>query len=340
MKQFTLILFLVLNFYAINSFAQDTLVAKDGTVLFGEIKEMDHGTISMETSFSDDDFTITWLKIHQIISSRSFRFTLADGRRLYGTITKDTTANKLVIVDEKKGPITIEPNQLVYLKQVDGGSILDVINLSMDFGYSISKANNLKSLNGSIKADYIVNAWGLKGFYNVVNSSQDNAERTDRQEGELTAEIFFPMDFYALASTNQYANSSQNIMLRSSYSVGLGKYFIHTNRIYFNSDIGMAYTLENYSIDSISSRKSVEGKFGLEYNMFDVGDLNLRTKLNLFPSISEPSRLRTVYNFTAKYDLPRDFYIKGSVDYQYDNMPVEGVAPDDYVYTFGFGWEL
>jgi len=68
----------------------------------------------------------------------------------------------------------------------------------MDFGYSVSKANNLKSLNGSIKADYIVNAWGIKGFYNVVNSSQDNADRTDRQEGELTAEIFFPMDLYGV----------------------------------------------------------------------------------------------------------------------------------------------
>jgi len=102
MKNFTLVLLLALNLLSIGSFAQDTLVAKDGTVLFGEIKEMDHGTITMETSFSDDDFTITWLEVQQIISSRSFRFTLADGKRLYGTISKDTTANKLVIVDKKK----------------------------------------------------------------------------------------------------------------------------------------------------------------------------------------------------------------------------------------------
>jgi len=333
-------LFLLFTFIVSISIAQDTLIAKDGTVLQGEIKELDRGTLSMETSFSDADFTINWLDVKQIISSRSFRFTLANGRRLYGTVSKDTVSNKLIIIDIVKGSVSIDPVQLVYLKQVDGGSVLDVINLSMDFGFSVSKANNLKSLNGSIKSDYIVSTWAAKGFYNVVRSDQDNAESTNRQEGELTAELFFPSDFYALASANMFKNNAQDINLRSSYSVGLGKYFIHTNRIYFNSDIGIAYTFENYTQDSVSDRKSVEGKIALEYNMFDVGDLSLRTKLNLFPSISERGRLRTVYNFTAKYDLPRDFYIKASVDYQYDTKPVEGVDPEDYVITFGFGWEL
>ncbi len=330
-------MFTILGFSA---FAQDTLVAKDGTVLYGEIKDMDQGTITMETSFSDDDFTITWLEIKQIISSSSFRFTLADGRRLYGTISKDTAANKLVIIDEKKGSITIDPDQLVYLKQVDGGNFLDVMNLSMDFGYSLSKANNLQSLNGSLNIDYIVNKWGLKGFYNTVLSSQDNIESTNRQEGEVTGERFFPKDYYAKITTNLFTNNAQDIKLRSTYSASIGKYLIHTNRIYLNTDIGIARTLENYIPDSLSDRKNIEGKFGIEYNMFDIDDLNLFLKINIFPSITESYRIRSTYNFTIKYDLPRDFYIKGSIDYKYDTKPLEGMYPDDYVYTFGIGWEL
>ncbi|MCK5846745.1 MAG: DUF481 domain-containing protein [Bacteroidales bacterium] len=340
MKIITIYLVFAYILSGYSSFAQDTLVAKDGTVLAGEIKEMDRGTVSMETSYSDDDFTITWLEVKQIVSSRSFRFTLDDGRRLYGTISKDTVANKLVIIDDKKGAVTIEPDQLVYLKQVDGGSVLDVINLSADFGYSLAKANNLSTFNGSLKADYIVNRWGVKGFYNVVRNKQDDADNTNRQEIEITGEMFFAHDFYAKTSGNWFINNAQNIKLRSSYSASIGKYFIHTNRIYLNTDIGIAYTIEDYIPDSITTRKSVEGKFSIEYNMFDIGDLSLFSKIDLFPSISEPGRLRTVFNFTTKYDLPRDFYIKGSIDYQYDTKPVEGIAPDDYVYTFGFGWEL
>ncbi len=340
MKIITIILFFIFTIIGFSAYSQDTLVAKDGTVLHGEIKEMNHGTITMGTSFSDDDFTITWLEVNKIVSSRLFRFTLTDGSRLYGTIRKDTMINKLIIEDKEVGTVSIDPNQLVYLKQVDGGSFLDVMNLSMDFGYSLSKANNLQSLNGSLNVDYIMSKWGLKGFYNALLSSQDNIESTNRQEGEVTGERFFPKDYYAKITTNLFTNNAQDIKLRSTYSASIGKYLIHTNRIYLNTDIGIARTLENYIPDSLSERKNIEGKFGIEYNMFDIDDLNLFLKIDIFPSITESYRIRSTYNFTVKYDLPRDFYIKGSIDYKYDNKPLEGMDPDDYVYTFGIGWEL
>ncbi len=334
-------LFLVFLLVTLNQlFAQDTLVAKDGTSLFGEIKEMDRGTIIMETSFSDDDFKITWLEVKQIVSSRKFRFTLVDGTRLYGTITIDTNTRNLKIQDKIKGAIVVPLNKLVYLKQVDQGSFLDLMNLSMDFGYSISKANNLRSLNGSFNFDYIVNRWGVKGYYNIVKSDQDDAEPTDRREGNASFEVFFPLDFYAKATGNFYSNNSQHIALRSTYDISLGKYFIHTNRIYLNTDIGIARTTEQYTVDSLSARNSVEAKFSIEYNMFDVGDFSILSKINLFPSISDKGRFRSIFSLTTKYDLPRDFYIKASADYQYDNKPIDGVATEDYVYTIGVGWEL
>ena len=43
---------------------------------------------------------------------------------------------------------------------------------------------------------------------------------------------------------------------------------------------------------------------------------------------------------TLKYDLPKGFYIKGNIDFHYDNKPIEGNSPDDYVYTLGIGWSL
>jgi len=75
-------------------------------------------------------------------------------------------------------------------------------------------------------------------------------------------------------------------------------------------------------------------------NMFDMGDLNMFTSAALYPSITEKGRFRFINKFNLKYDLPRDFYIKATLDYSYDNKPIEGVTPDDYVYTFGIGWEL
>ncbi len=317
--------------------AQDTLVSTDNTILVGEIKEMDKGVISIETDFSDSDFKISWLKVKEIKSERNFRFILSNQKRYYGTISME--GDKIAIHDTEKGNIVITTEELVYIKQVDEGSVLDLINLSMDLGYSFTNANNLEQINGNINVDYYTNIWGISGFFNTVQSRQDDVSPVKRNEGGFGAKIFAKYGLFVTADANFYSNNEQNMDLRSNYSASFGKYFIKTNRIYFNTSIGIAYLMENYA-DTLSDRESYEGKISLEYNMFDVGDLNLYSKIDLFPSFTENGRLRTLFSFNAKYDLPRDFYIKAGLNYNYDNKPAEGVDPNDYVYTFGIGWEL
>lgn len=318
---------------------QDTLIANDNTILTGEIKDMDLGVISIETSFSDEDFKIEWLKVKQIISKESFRFTTTEGMRYFGTVEEDTAENILIINDIEVGKVTVKPESIVYIKQVDQGSILDVINLAFDVGYSFTKSNNLHQLNGSLTADYITNVWGLNIYSSTVRNVQDDAEDVRRDNAGIGLKLFFANDFFGNVASDYFSSNEQQLTLRSNYNASLGRYFVHTNKIYFNSSLGAGYTVENYS-DTTETRKSAEGVIKLEYNMFDMGDLNLLTNLSVFPSFTESGRWRSSFNFQLKYDLPRDFYIKTSLDYNYDNQPIEGVNAHDYVITGGVGWEL
>lgn len=329
------IILTVLTFSFAN--AQDTLVSTDNTILVGEIKEMDKGIISIETDFSDSDFKISWLKIKEINSQRNFRFILSNQQRYYGTISMED--GKIIIHDTEQGVITTNNEELVYIKQVDKGSVLDLVNLSMDLGYSFTNAKNLEQINASINTNYYTNIWGVSAYFNTVQSTQDDVSPVKRNNGGFGAKVFAKYGLFVTADADFFSNTEQNMDLRSNYSVSFGRYFIKTNRIYFNTSVGVSYLMENYS-DTLVDRESYEGKITLEYNMFDVGDLNLFSKLDLFPSFTEKGRMRTLFNFSAKYDLPRDFYIKAGLNYNYDNKPAEGVDPNDYVYTFGIGWEL
>ncbi len=334
----TIYLLVVLSFISLNILhAQDTLVSNDNTVLIGEIKEMDKGVLSVETDFSDSDFKITWLKIKEIKSQRTFRIILSDQKRYYGTIFMK--GDHVIIHDQEKGDIEVPIKDIVYIKHVDEGNILDVINLSLDLGYSFTNANNLSQLNGNLNGDYYTNRWGINGYFSTVQSTQKEVEPIRRNNGGVGVKVFAKYGLFGNINADYFSNTEQNMRLRSTYSVSLGKYFVRTNKIYFNTSVGSAYLLENYS-DTLPDRKSFEGRIGLEYNMFDVGDLNLFSKLDFFPSFTEKGRIRTLFNFTLKYDLPRDFYIKASLNYNYDNKPAEDVNPNDYVYTLGFGWEL
>ena len=198
----------------INIKAQDTIVSTDNTILVGEIKDMDKGVLSIETDFSDSDFKISWLKIKEIRSQRNFRFILSNQKRYYGTISMDSIN---IIIHDETGNIKVSVKDLVYIKQVDKGSILDIINLSMDLGYSYTNANNLEQINGSINVDYYTNVWGVLGYFNTVQSTQTNVEPIKRNNGGIGTKIFAKYGLFGTIDADFYTNNEQNMDLRSNY---------------------------------------------------------------------------------------------------------------------------
>lgn len=336
----TKVLLLIFTIFTIFSFAQnDTIISIDNNVLNGEIKEMDRGVLTFETAYSDSDFKIEWLQIKMIISDQKFRIIDTDGNRFFGSIKKDTIFNKIIIDDKSKGFTVTEIEKIVYLKQIDEGHIFDVMNLSLDLGYSFTKSNNLHQFNGSLNADYYRNKWGVAISTSSIQNYQDNAPKTDRFTGNIDFKYFLKNDYFLSAIGDYYSNTEQQLNLRSNYNVSIGHYFKRTNKVYFNASIGIAYNFENY-VEGIDDISSFEGSAKIEYNMFDMGDLNMFTSITAYPSFTEQGRFRATSSLTAKYDLPRDFYIKTSYDYNFDNKPVEGATESDYVFTFGIGWEL
>lgn len=84
----------------------------------------------------------------------------------------------------------------------------------------------------------------------------------------------------------------------------------------------------------------MESYLGTEVNLYDIGDLDLMSRLVLYPSITEKGRVRSDFKFDAKYDLPLDLYVKAGFSLNYDNQAVEGASKSDYVLQTGIGWEF
>ena len=334
------ILVLILLFSSVNLYSQtDTLISIDNNVLVGEIKSMEKGVLTMKTKYSDKDFLIEWLSVKKIISTTSFRILLSNGGRYFGTLVMDTITDKVLIIDKEKGYQSVNIHDLVYFEKIEKGSLLDVLKLSMDFGYSYSKSNELSQLNGNIKASYNKQRWGTSMFYNTVQNAQRDVSPTVRNNGGFGMKYFFNYGLFGAIDADYYSNNEQNMDLRSNYSFGVGKYVLRTNQIYLNVFLGTAYSKEVY-IDTVSIRKSYEAKLGLEFNIFDLGDLDLFTSAYLYPSFTETGRLRSVIKANIRYEFINDFYIKTGIDYNYDTKPIIGIDPEDFVFTAGIGWEL
>lgn len=337
MKQHFILTFTLLLFSLNHLFAQsDSLILNNGDIIIGEFKDMDRGVLTIETDYSDSDFKIEWEGIKEIYSITKFLITLSNGYRYNGSL-RSGEAGKLIIDDEDVGEREVEKSSVVFLKSVDEG-FLSRLYANIDLGFSFTKANSLRQISMRSKVGYLAERWQADASYNNLYSTQDETDPIRRIDGGLAYRYYLPKDWYLPVDLTFLSNTEQLIDLRLNARVGLGRYLIHTNNAYWGFSVGASYVNENFSSDA-ADKNSLEGYFGTELNLYDIGDLSLLTKAVAYPSITESGRWRADFVFDTKYDLPLDFYIKLGLTLNYDNQPVEGAPEDDYVFSTGLGWE-
>lgn len=323
--------------FAMPLFSQkDSLVLSNGDILVGELKNMDRGVATIETDYSDSDFKIEWDGIIELFTDNEYLITLSDGSRFNGrlqSISPDSV--NLITVDE--GIFGVPMDQIVFLKEVDKG-FASRIYFSIDLGFSLTQAQNLRQVTLRSTAGYLADRWSVDANFNTLNSRQDEVEDIRRIDAEGTFRWFLPKDWYLLPALTFLSNTEQKLRLRTIAKFGIGKYIIHTNQTYWGISAGVSYNNERFFSEN-PDRNSFEAYFGSELNMFDIGDLNLLARANAYPSLTERQRWRFDAGLDVKYDFPLDFYIKFGLTFNFDNQPIEGASRTDYVFQSTIGWE-
>lgn len=334
-----LILFIIFFIIGINdNYAQtDSIIFKNGNFILGEIKSMNRNVLKVETDYSDSDFLIEWNGVKELYTSTFFLITLSNGSRYNGYLTSTGVDSVLIRTEDSLG-FGVHAMDIVILEELDKG-FWSQLYAAIDIGFDLTKANNFRQLSMRSNLGYKAKRWQLDGKYNTLSSVQDDAEDIKRIDGGVIFKYFLPDDWYPLASLEFLSNTEQNLDLRTSAKLGMGKYVIHTNKAYWGFSAGVNNNYETYTGDSISDRQSIEGFMASELNLFNMGDLSLQTKIIAYPSFTESNRWRADFDFNIKYDLPLDFYIKFGYTLNYDNQPAPETPKTDYILHSGFGWE-
>lgn len=306
--------------------------------MIGEAKTMDRGVLTFKTDYSDKDFQIEWGGIKEIYTVTYFLITLSDGRRYNGHINSNGPG-KITITTDRGEKVETDQNDIVFLDDVDQG-FWSQLYFSFDVGFDLTKANNFSQISARSNLGYTAKRWNIDGTYNTLFLKQDDVDDIKRTDGGVGYKYFLPKDWYPLISVDFLSNTEQQLQLRATAKLGMGKYVIHTNRSYWGFSAGANYNNENFSVDSVPDKNSWEGFVGTELNLFDIGDLTLSTKLTAYPGITEAGRWRSDFSLDVRYEMPfdDDFYISMGVTFNYDNQPIEGSSETDYVLHTGFGW--
>jgi len=250
----------------------DSIVFKNGNFMAGEIKSMDRGVLIFETDYSDKDFNIEWKGIKEIYSENFFLISVSDGFRYNGNFYSIDTSGTIMIGGEG-GPVQTKLNDIVYIKSLDK-DFWSRVYASIDVGFNITKANNLRQFNTRATTGYLADRWSVDASVSSLLSAQVDIDPTKRTDGTGTYTLFLPMDWFLPASLSFLSNTEQKLDLRLTGELGIGKYVIHTNQSYWGFSTGLSYNNEKYSTET-ENRKSWEAYLGSELNLYDIGDLSL-----------------------------------------------------------------
>ena len=316
----------------------DTLYFTDNTMMYGEVKGLKTGVLSIETGFSDSDFQISWDKVTQFYSPNVFIVSLDNNERLVTTLNSDRQAISNLILYRNNRAFRVKIKNVVSIEPVEE-EVWDRFKISFDLGLNITKANNLNQFSTRGYMGYLTEKWNADATLDIVSSSQDSVATTQRTDGKIGFSYFLGNGWFTMASVGVLQNTEQKLDLRITPQIAGGNYIIMNSELYWGLYLGLSYNREYYSSDSTGIRESGEASAGTEFNIFDFEDLGLLTNLSVFKTITGGDRTRADFKFDIKYDLPMDFYIRLGYTLNYDSKPVEGASETDYVFQTSFGWE-
>ncbi|WP_073118279.1 DUF481 domain-containing protein [Reichenbachiella agariperforans] len=311
-------------------------------VLIGEIKGMELGVLSIETDYSDSDFKVEWSNVKGLNTSADFIIMLSSRYRIKGTINMDEYNPQYLIISPVEGSrLFAKIEDIVYLKLTEDG-FWDKVKASIDGGYSITKASSTKQLTINGDFSYTNTALNAQGYIKLLDNRVEEDTtiiKTVRNNTGSNIRVFLNKSWFISSAADLLQSDEQNLALRSTNQVGIGKILVRNHLVFLYSSVGVASNTEKFK-DGDDYSQSLEGFAELELNAYGYDDFTFYTKLQLYPSLSKENRFRTVYNFNVKYDLPLDFYVGASATLNYDNKPGEDVSKFDYVFQSVFGWSF
>jgi hypothetical protein len=297
---------------------------------------MQKGVLVIETDYSDKDFTIEWKKITGIFTESQFLVNLSNGEKHFGRLESQTDTTIHIHTDED-GTILVNHEDIVYLSAFDD-KFLDRLSASISVGLDMAKSRNLRQFSTRSSLGYKAEKWNASASLYNLKSSQDDAEDIKRTESDVSFSYLLPYKLYGIATLSYLSNTEQSIDSRINAQLGAGRFLVQNNDLNWGVKLGANRNIERYSNET-EDRESWEGFLGTDFNIFDMGDLDLLFSIMAYPSITEAGRWRTDTKFDVKYDLPMDFFIKLGFSLNYDNRPAEGAGETDYVFNIGVGWD-
>jgi Protein of unknown function, DUF481 len=329
----------------LNAQRTDILVLKNGDHVQGEIKILNNGVLTFKT---DDIGTLSvkWKDVVKLSSIHTFELVKRNGRIVYGSL--DTTKQKFnIVIVYPDSRDTISLFNLIKITQLRN-TFFRRLSGNISIGGSYTKGSDVLKFNSSLSLKYrsrhdeliLTNSSHITLQGQGQNSNFDE-NITKKLDGRFTYLHYFDRSWYFVSYTGAEQNTEIAIQARLLLGVGGGKYLFQN---YFHK-LGTTASLmgNNETKTDGSSTNNLEFAFRVDYSIYKHTrpKIILNTDFSVYPSISNPGRLRYDGNISADFELVKDFSISISAYTNFDNQgESESTSNFDWGFNTGLAYKF
>ena len=309
---------------------------RNGDRIIGEIKTLDHGTLTYKT---DDVGTvmIKWDKIARLVSPRYFEVEDNAGRRYYGNLQPALGDGRMVVAVTSFID-TLEIAQVVRMYPL-GQSFLARVDGHLNLNLTFQQANRLRSLNTDFEAVYRTRVRLTRLRSNIYFQNQEGAEGTSRNSVSLSQLRFLQNRWILLAAAELQQNEELDLARRALLSAGGGRFLRQTNRSEILIAGGLAFTNELFTASTATNSLEALLSAQANYYQLDSPKTDMQCELTLYPSLTDLGRIRSELSLSLTHEVIKNFNTGLMVFDNFDSRPPsETLAKNDFGVTLMVGW--
>jgi hypothetical protein len=320
---------------------QDTVILRSGNPVIGEVQSLKRGSLSFDTE-EMDVVEIDWDDIAFVRSASYFEVTLSSGALYFGSLAGADTARLVVVGVDRSDTLAFQ--DVVAIGSIEQGFFART-NGFIDVGTNLARANRLASVLVKGRFTYRGPWWGFdvsgESYWqrqeSVSEANDTTTQTTKRNAFGLSVNRSLGARWVIVGSGQLEQNQELELDRRLLGSFGGGYQIIRNHGVEWYVGAGGTVNDERYTDEEPNTTAELQVITG--FDAFDVGDVDLYTKVTTYSSPADGGRFRMDVDARIAWEIFSDFTIGLNVTERFDSKPPSATAAKrDYQYALSIGW--
>lgn len=324
----------------------DIVTLKDGSVIYGEVLEMDGGILLLKNPANPDNLIkLKWDNVTRLTITHPIPFHLKEGTILNGTATAGPDGVLVIQAEPLKGTMEVPMTDVKSVNPLIQPPVVYVGNLTG--GYSQTTGNS-HLRNASLLGELVARSEQLRLTMNVryVYGDDSGSLITRNARGTIKLDFFITKRFFWFTSAYFENDKFQDLKLRTALASGPGYQWVDrgdysgiSKDMTLYTEAGLAYFNEDFNTepDKSSLRARVSAKWN--WPIFEDA-VTLYHFSEFFPSLQNFSDVFFTMDNGVRFKIWQGFISSFQVTTRYNSRPAPGTTDTDNLYLITLGYAL